>query len=157
MSGRVLAVPFGFESGQRRDLWIPEHSANDRHGLATCPPEEAARHKMVIWKYRLTDDGQWLGPRFVFHAQQGEDLDAVGADGLSWRDQIYRQLVGIIEAATKGPRTPDGIFVHHDSDEMQGRTHIDQWPELEHCQERYDAFVRYVPPKRDSPQVLEAL
>lgn len=155
MSGRLLAAPTGLDIIRRRELWLPEQTAVGRRGFEICDPAFARDHKMVAFKYRLDETQRWLGQ--LIHAPKGEDLDAPGADGVSWRDQIYLLLSGIIERATQSAANPDGVFVYQHSDEMQGRTWIDQWPETEHCRERWDAFVRFEPPRRDSPQVLENL
>lgn len=153
MSGRVLARPIGLEVAKRTELWLPEQSAVGRKGFEICDPTFAQSHKMVAYKFRLSERHRWYG--HLVHSKLGEDIDEKGGDGLSFRDQIHRLMVGIIERATRSEQNPDGIFVHHDSDEMQGKTWIEQWPELEHCVARWDRFYWLVPPKRDSPQLIE--
>lgn len=145
----MWARPTGVEVAGRREIWVPDQTSEGRHGWDICSEPDVFDHKMVAFKYRVDDnEHHWLGK--VIHAPKGESLDDKDDSGVSFRDQMHLVLTGLVEQLTKG-------FVFQDSDEMQGRTFIDQWPEIEHCEERWNRFVRYVPPKRDSPQVVDEL
>lgn len=141
-----IIIPSALTPDSRRSLWLPPDVARRQEGFDTCDPEFAKDHKMVAYKAMADDGSGWRGQ--ILHMENKWSLDDKGQDGISTRDQIHLVMTGLRERS-------DNRFVWQKSDEMQGTIYIEEWSELEHCEARWNAFVRRIPPRRDSEQVLD--
>ena len=117
-------------------LWLPP-----RLKRRIVVPDIAHTQKIIYFKGRLFQsaftskvDTRWYGEARVCH--YNVDIDEPGQDGLSTRDQIHLWITGKLERVT------GGRWVFQGSDERYHTTLIEEWPLFQHCQERWDRFIR---------------
>jgi len=110
-------------------LWLPPKLKR-----RIVVPSDAHTQKVIYYKGRPYGSGPWYGD--ILRCHYNVDLDEPGHDGITLRDQIHLRLTGLLE------RVGAHRFVYQGSDERQGTTLIEEWPEFQHTDERWDRFVR---------------
>lgn len=106
-------------------------------------PEDPRDIKVVYSKAGTSSEGPWYG--FKTRMPAALPLDAPGDDNVTTRYQLLLQLGRMLEDA-------DGRFRYQEGDELNCIFYFDEVALKDDTQERWDAFVRAVPPRRDSPQ-----
>jgi hypothetical protein len=114
--------------GVKPDLYVPQARKK-----RVYVPDELSILKVVYFKGRPFGTDRWFGGRV--RMPYNVDLDDMGQDGISVRDQIHLQLTGLIERA--GYR-----WVYQGSDERQGTTVIEEHAIFEDNEAHWNRFVR---------------
>lgn len=128
--------PAWAEGPGQTPLWLPP-----RLKRRILVPEVSHTLKLIYFKGRLFTaeprsdiDTRWYGD--IGRCHYNVDIDEVGPDGLSVRDQIHLRLTGLLE------RVRGGRWLFQGGDERRSTTVLQEIPEFEHSPARWAQFWR---------------